>query len=131
MEKKDRERRTGLIKLRVSEAELETIQRHLHRSTDRSLSQYMRKLALNQPVTVNIRNASADDSLRNMLPLRAALEEATASYTLAVRRLQGLQTIPEVRAWLLLHETTRKNLLHQVSRIESLTLQLYEQWLRK
>ena len=131
MEKRGKERRTGLIKLRVSEKELSSIQAHLKQSTDRSLSAYLRKLALNKPVTVKIRNASADDFLRDMLHLRTALEESCRIYSLATQRLQLLQKIPEFRSWLLLHETTREGLLDQVNKIETHIAQLYEQWLQK
>lgn len=130
MEKR-RERRAQLIKLRVSESEVRTIQQHLNKSTSRSLSEYLRKLALNQPLTIKIRNTSADDFLKEVLLLRAALQQTSDTYTKAVAHLQVLQKVPELRGWLLLHESTRAALLEQVRNIEQLTLQLYEQWLRK
>nr|WP_143157248.1 plasmid mobilization relaxosome protein MobC [Cnuella takakiae] len=120
-----------MIKLRISEAELKEIHQHLGRSTNRSLSEYIRRLALNKPVTVKVRNASADDFLEQMLPLQACLEQACDTYTKAVDRLQTLHKLTELKGWLILHESTRAALLEQVSRMESLTLQLYEQWLQK
>lgn len=131
MEKRKRAKRTALVKLRVSEGELEAIQRQLKKTTHRSLSEYLRKLALNKPVTVKIRNASADDFLEGMLTLQVGLQQICDTYSQAVLRLQLLHWLPEIKGWLLLHESTRATLLEQVGRIESLTLQLYEQWLQK
>ncbi len=62
MEKRN-EKRNRLIKLRVSEAELKEIHQHLGRSTNRSPSAYIQRLTLNKPITVKVRNASADDFL--------------------------------------------------------------------
>ncbi|WP_216820727.1 plasmid mobilization protein, partial [Cnuella takakiae] len=115
MEKR-KEKRNRLIKLRVSEAELKEIHQHLGRSTNRSLSEYLRRLALNKPVTVMVRNASADDFLEQMLPLQACLEQTCNTYTRAVDRLPVLNKIPELKGWLILHESTRAALLEQVSR---------------
>lgn len=131
MKQQVKERRTRLIKLRVNEGELDAIRAHQKKSTDRNLSQYLRKLALGKPVTVKIRNASADDFLRDMLPLKVALEETCSVYEKATHRLQVLQKIPEFRTWLLLYDTSRIKLLEQVARIDQRITQLYEQWLQK
>lgn len=131
MEQRVKERRTGLIKLRVSEEELATIRAHQKKSTDRNLSQYLRKLAMGKPITVKVRNASADDFLRDMVLLKTALEEVCAQYEKATLRLKVLEKIPEFRSWLLLYDTSRLQLLEQVTRIDQRITQLYEQWLQK
>lgn len=131
MKKATEQRRTALIKLRVSEEELTKIQSNLRQSTERSLSAYLRKLALNKPITVKVRNASADDFLRDMFHLKGALEETNRLYGQAVTRLQLLEKIPDFKDWLFRHEATRKTIFLQVSAIENRITQLYEQWLQK
>lgn len=131
MKKRVEEVRAKMIVVRLNKGEYQRLQKLQGRTTERCLSTYLRKVALNKPVTVKIRNASADDFLEQMLPLQALLEQTCNTYTKAVDRLQVLHKVPELNGWLLLHESTRAALLEQVSHIESLTLQLYEQWLRK
>jgi hypothetical protein len=131
MKKCGSEVRKKMVVVRLNDGEYQKLQSLQQRTTERSLSAYLRKLALNRPVTVKVRNASADDFLRELLPLRAMLTEAANTYTTAVKRLQLLQKIPEFRSWLMLHEASRSSLVDKISRIESLTTQLYEQWLRK
>ena len=131
MEQRVKVRRTGLIKLRVNERELASIRAHQKKSTDRNLSQYLRKLALGKPITIKIRNASADDFLRDMLVLKTTLKEACNHLEKATHRLRVLDKIPEFRSWLLLYDNSRLQLLEQVTRIDQRITQLYEQWLQK
>lgn len=123
--------RRKMVVVRLNEEEYLRLQKLQGRTTERCLSAYLRKVALNKPVTVKIRNASADDFLEGMLTLQAGLQQTCGTYTQAVVRLQVLHRLPEIKGWLLLHDSTRLTLLEQVSRIESLTVQLYEQWLQE
>lgn len=131
MKKRVEEVRSRMIVVRLNEEEYQRLQKLQSHTTERCLSAYLRKVALNKPVTVKVRNASADDFLEQMLPLQACLEQTCNTYTRVVDRLQALHKVPELKGWLLLHESTRAALLEQVNRIDARIIQLYEQWLQK
>jgi hypothetical protein len=91
----------------------------------------VRKVVLQNPVTVKYRNASADDFLRDMVELKKQLSALAGHYSEAVKKLQLLEKIPEFRTWLLTYENSRQAFQSKVSEIHLKVIQLYEQWLQK
>ena len=131
MRKKESEVRKKMVVVRLNVAEDQLLQKFLKQTTEKTVSNYLRKLALQKPVTVKYRSVSADDFLRDMLELKKELSAIGNNYNQAVKKLHILEKIPEFRSWILLHEKDHLAFLTKVAQIQARLQQLYEQWLQK
>jgi hypothetical protein len=69
----ERKRRLKAITFHVNSEELESIMRYFSKSTFTILSEYAREKTLGHKVQIKYRNASLDDFLKEMVPLKEAL----------------------------------------------------------
>lgn len=128
--KEKKETKSLTFKIRFSESELQKIRSGYSNSTCRTLTAYMRKLLLNKPVTVKIRNASLDAFMAEMITLRNELNAVGNNYNQLIKRLHILKDFPEIKNWLLLHESARKILLNKVDEIKSKINSIDDKWLQ-
>lgn len=131
MKKPEKEVRSLVMKFRVNAEEKKTIQQHIKKSTERSRSNYLRKIALREPVTIRYRNDSADDFLRDMLDLRKQLNGIGNNFNQAVHKLHTLDRIPDFRHWIVAHEQLQNQVVASIENIRLRINQLYDQWLQK
>ena len=73
MKKRKIEVRKKMIVVRMNKTEFGQLEKFKKESTERSMSNYLRKVSLKKPVTVKYRNQSADDFLKQMLELKKEL----------------------------------------------------------
>lgn len=119
------------IKIRMNEDELKCVKKHKAQTTERSLSEYMRNVSMQKPVTVKYRNQSTDDFLKDMLALKKELNAIGNNFNQAVHKLHLLDKIPEFRIWINQYDGLQKSLVNKVEEIKLKVSQLYEQWLQK
>ena len=131
MAKKNREVRKIFFKIRMNNSELEQLKKQKQQSTERSLSNYVRKVALQKPVTIRYRNQSADEFLKQMMELKKELNAVGNNFNQAVHKLHLLNNIPEFRSWIRDYQTLHQAVDQKVQNINSKMIQLYEQWLQK
>ncbi|TWI85761.1 hypothetical protein IQ13_0929 [Lacibacter cauensis] len=131
MKKPAKEVRGKMVVVRMNKQELQQLEKFRQLSTEKTTGSYLRKLALQQPVTVKYRNASADDFLLDMLQLKKELHAIGNNVNQAVHKLHLLEKIPEFRSWVQHYDGLQKVLLCKVGEIAQRMHQLYEQWLQK
>ena len=131
MKKQENEVRKIFVKIRMNESELTQVKKNQQQTTERNLSNYIRKVSLQKPVIVKYRNQSADDFLRDMLPLKKELNAVGNNFNQAVKKLHILDKIPEFRSWVNTNDSLQQSLIRKVEEIKLRMNQLYEQWLRK
>jgi hypothetical protein len=131
MKKKESEVRRRMVVVRLNEREWERLQYFQKMTTEATVSNYLRKVALNKPVLVKYRNATADDFLRDMVDLKRELSALGNNYNQAVKKLHVLDKIPEFRSWLMVYEHSRQAFLQKVEQIHQRITRLYELWLQK
>jgi len=131
MKKQENEVRNIFVKVRMNAGELKQAKKNQRQTTERSLSNYMRKVILQQPVIVKYRNQTADDFLKDMLLLKKELNAIGNNFNQAVKKLHVLEKIPEFRFWITYYEGMQKSISAKVSEIQSRVNELYEQWLQK
>jgi predicted metalloprotease with PDZ domain len=122
--------RGKLLQVRLTPKELEKIHNKFSQSTCRKMSDYVRKVLLDKPITINNRNQSLDDFMAEMIALRKELNAIGNNYNQTVKRLHALQQIDEIKTWLLLNETARKIILNKVAEIKLKINQIDNQWLQ-
>jgi len=122
--------RDQLLQVRLTTKELERIHNKFSQSTSRKLSDYVRKVLLDKPITVNQRNQSLDDFMAEMILLRNELNAIGNNFNQTVKRLHALQQIDEIKTWLLLNETARQIIVSKITEIKSKINQIDSQWLQ-
>ena len=131
MPKEKTEIRSLTLKVRVSPTEKKQLQRFRGKTTERTLSNYLRNLGLQKPVTVRYRNESADDFLREMIDLKKQLNGIGNNFNQAVHKLHTLDHIPEFRYWIKEQQQLHKQVVQGIEQVRSRINQLYDQWLQK
>ena len=122
--------RSRLLQVRLTAKELEKIHTKFSQSTCRKLSDYVRKVLLDKPITVNQRNQSLDDFMAEMIALRNELNAIGNNFNQTVKRLHALQQIDEIKTWLILNESARQIILNKITEIKSKINQINDQWLQ-
>ena len=131
MKKEENEVRRMSIKVRMNQEEMERIKKYQRRTTERSLSEYIRSVSMQEPVTVKYRNQSADDFLKEMLALKKELNFIGNNFNQAVHKLHMLDKIPEFREWVKNYDSLLRSLVNKSEEIRSMVIQLHEQWSQK
>lgn len=131
MKKLESEVRSKMVVVRMNEREINQLTKLQEKTTEKDTSAYLRKVALQKPVTVKYRNESADDFLLDMLNLKKELNAIGNNFNQAVHKLHILDKIPEFRVWVQQYDGLQKVLISKVEEIKLRMNQLYEQWLQK
>ena len=131
MRKSENEVRKLFFKIRMNDAELKQLKNLTKKSTERSISNYLRKVALQKPVIVKYRNQTADEFLKEMIQLKKELNAIGNNFNQAVHKLHLLDKIPEFRNWIKYYQDLHRSVVNKMEEINVKVNQLYEQWLQK
>ena len=131
MKKQENEVRKIFIKIRMNDEELKQVKKKQQQTTERSLSEYIRNVSMQKPVTVKYRNLCADDFLKQMLELKKELNGIGNNFNQAVHKLHLLDKIPEFRGWINQYDCLHGAFLLKIDEIEIRMQKVYEQWLQK
>lgn len=129
MKTKEKEARKKFIKVRVNTQERQLINRQKALSAERTLSDYLRKLALQKPVIIAHRNESLDQLLLRLIDIKNELSAIGNNFNQAVHKLHTLDRIPEFREWIRNYEESRHTLLQKMEETKLKMNQLYDEWL--
>lgn len=116
------------ISFRVRPAEYQKIHGLFSKSTHRKLSEYARNVLLQKPVTIKVRNESADLFLHEMLLFKKELNAIGNNYNQAVKKLHTLNHISEVKWWLNSHEPIHEDFRQLTERIFQKLNEIHQQW---
>lgn len=131
MKKQEREVRNKMVVVRMNETEINQLTKFQQRTTEKDVSSYLRKVALQKPVTVKYRNVSADDFLLDMLNLKKELNAIGNNFNQAVHKLHLLDKIPEFRQWIQQYDGLHQAFISKTEQISFKVNELYKQWLLK
>lgn len=116
------------ISFRVKPAEYQKIHGLFSKTTHRKLSEYARNVLLQKPVTIKVRNESADQYLDEMIGLKKELNAIGINYNQAIRKLHTLNHTGEVNLWLNSHEPLHQNFLQLTERIFQKLNEIHRRW---
>ena len=111
--------RTRIIGLRLTKKEYQQIEKQFNNSTVKKLSDYVRHVLFDKPITVYQRNKSLDDFMTEMISLRNELNSIGNNFNQAVKKLHTLHQIPEFRNWIIAYELDKKILLNKIDEIKN------------
>jgi len=123
--------RKGWLTVRLNEDEEKKLNKFFSRTTSGSLSEYARDVLLSEPVNVIYRNQSADEFLSEMILLKKELNAIGNNFNQAVHKLHMLDHVPEIKAWAILNESSKKVFIKKVDEIKVKINQIYQQWSQK
>jgi hypothetical protein len=129
MQKKEKENRHRKITVRFTEKEFEKIEKSFKTTTKRKLSEYIRYVLLDRPVTVYTRDKSIDEMLVILASLKTELSAIGNNFNQAVKKLHTLDRIPDIKMWSESNEQTQKLFMQKTEEISSKIAQLADQWL--
>jgi len=131
MRETKKEVRNKWLHIRLNETEYNTITDQWKKTTSKELSDYARKVLLKKPVLVRYRNQSADEILAEMIRLKNELHAIGNNFNQAVHKLHVLDTIPQIKIWLLVNENLKNSFLKKTDEIKVRMNEIYQLWLQK
>jgi len=129
--KETKQVRKGWLTVRLNEDEEKRLNKFFSRTTSGSLSEYARDVLLREPVNVIYRNQSADEFLAEMILLKKELNAIGNNFNQSVHKLHTLDHFPEIKAWAILNEASKKIFIKKVDEIKEKMNQIYQQWSQK
>ena len=120
--------RNKWLTIRLNDDEEKKIANLYSRTTSNGLSEYARDVLLKEPVNIIYRNKTADEFLAEMILLKNELNAIGKNYNQVVHKLHMLDHVPEIKAWALLNETSKKAFMKKTEEIKERLNQIYEQW---
>ena len=127
---KENSLRTRIIGLRLTKKEYQQVEKQFNNSTAKKLSDYVRHILFDKPITVYQRNKSLDDFMTEMISLRNELNSIGNNFNQAVKKLHTLQQIAEFKAWIITYELEKKILLNKVDEIKNRINKIADEWLQ-
>ena len=129
--KEKRKIRAKWLTVRLTEDEEKKLISFCRKTASNSISEYARDVLLRKPVIVRYRNQTADDFLEEMILLKKELNAIGNNFNQAVHRLHTLDHFPEIKAWAILNESSKKLFMKKVNEIAEKMSQIYSIWLQK
>lgn len=128
--KEKKSNRTRLVGIRLTPNEYANLEIKCSRTTCRKLSEFLRLLIFNRPVTVIERNGSQDTAIEELSVLREELNRLGNNFNQATKRLNAVNQISEFRNWIASFEQEKTLLLSVLQQIKSQTDKLADRWLQ-
>jgi hypothetical protein len=126
-----KKQRNKWLHLRLTEAEYAKINNGFSKSTKKKLSDYVRCIILNKPITIYTRSKSLDGFISEMILLRSELNSIGNNFNQSVKRLHTLDKIPDIKTWAILNEKSKEILIKKVDEIKEKINQISDKWLQE
>ena len=94
------------------------------------MSDYVRHVLFNKPITVYHRNKSLDDFMKEIISLRNELNGIGNNFNQGVKKLHTLQQIAEFKSWIITYELEKQTLLNKVDEIKNRINKIADEWLQ-
>lgn len=127
--KDTRSNRTRRVTLRFTPEEFQQIERRFHSTTSHKLSDFLRKIIMEEKVVVYTRNQSIDDFLTEIVLLRNQLSAVGNNFNQLVKKLNAARQIPEILTYYLEARFQYKTILSSMEEIKSRINKLSDLWL--
>src|ERR1035438_4875119 len=105
-----RNNRSRIVAVRFKPGEYLVLYNKFRLTTCRQLSEYVRRVLFERKITMYTRNKSLDEFMAEMIQLRNEFSSIGNNLNQAVRKLNSLQQIPEIKVWLIFNDSSNKEL---------------------
>jgi len=128
--KEKKSTRTRLVGIRLTPNEYAKLEGKCAHTTCRKLSEFLRQLIFNRPVTVIERNGSQDQMISELSELREELNRLGNNFNQATKRLHSINQISEFRNFITSYEMEKAFLFSMLEKIKVQTDKLADRWLQ-
>jgi 5-bromo-4-chloroindolyl phosphate hydrolysis protein len=128
MDKKIKSNLTNRVTIRFSKEEYIKLYTSFNETSKRKLSEYVRFVLLQKPVTVYTKNISQDKVLTELIHLKRELNAIGNNLNQSVKKLHTLETNAQGNRWLENFEKVVSNYLELSQEIYSKIAQISDQW---
>jgi len=122
---------TRKVTVRFKPDEYNKVNTSFKSTTKKKLSEYIRFVLLEKPVTVYTRDQSLDEFMAELVRLRNELSAIGNNFNQLVKRLHTMSHLNELREWIQLNEKHKENFFEKVNEINQKISQLSGQWLQE
>ena len=129
--KKEKINLTRKVTIRLKQEEYNKLDKEFKSTTKRKLSEYMRYVLLEKPVTVYTRNQSLDEFMEELKLLRNELSAIGNNYNQTVKKLNSLRHISEINFWAILNEKNRRDFMEKITEINFQISKFSDRWLQE
>jgi len=131
MKTSEKSKLTRKVTVRFKQEEYNKVNASFKATTKRKLSEYIRYVLLEKPVTVYTRNQSIDDLMAQLILLKNELSAIGNNFNQAVKKLHTMDKNSDLKTWVLLNEKHKENFFKKVDEINQKIIQLSGQWLQE
>jgi hypothetical protein len=117
--------------LRFTPEEYQLLEKRFKKTSFRKLSEYMRNVLLEKPVTVNYRDNAMDDVLEEMILLRQELNAIGNNLNQAMRNINSAHGSADTRLWMNLLGVINTKLEPSINQIKDRMNQYADIWSQK
>ena len=100
-------------------------------TTKKKLSEYIRYVLLEKPVTVYTRDQSVDELMTELIRLRSELSAIGSNFNQLVKRLHTASHFQEMKTLVLQTEIDQKRFLEKANEINLKIAELSDKWLQE
>jgi hypothetical protein len=122
---------TRKITVRFKPDEYNKVNVSFKATTKKKLSEYIRYVLLEKPVTVYTRDQSVDELMSELVRLRNELSAIGSNFNQLVKRLHTANHFQEIRTLVLLAETDQKKFLEKSNEINLKIAEMSGKWLQE
>ncbi|MFD2871911.1 plasmid mobilization relaxosome protein MobC [Mucilaginibacter ximonensis] len=122
--------RNRIIGLRLTIEEYGELEKKWQKTPLKKLSEYVRRILFNKPVTVFIRDKSQDDLMAELIVLRQELNAIGNNFNQAVHRLHTLDHLPQMLRWLEIFERDKNVFFTKVDEVQERINLIADKWLQ-
>jgi hypothetical protein len=119
------------LHIRLTQLEFKKIHKGFSSSTKRQISEYVRAILLDKPITIYTRNQSFDDFVAELILLRSELNAIGNNFNQSVKKLNAMSDMAEIKIWVMLNEKSKPLLFRKIDEINEKLAQISEKWLQE
>jgi hypothetical protein len=127
----EEENRSHILLTRLKPAEFKLIDNRFKKTRFRKLSEYIRSVLLEKPITVTYRDKSMDEILEELILLRRELNAIGNNLNQTVRNINSVHPKADTRLWLNLLSVIKDELEPSIIKIKERMNKYADTWSRK
>lgn len=131
MKGKEKINRSRKLTVRFTEGEYNKVLTSFKTTTKRKLSEYVRYVLLDKPVTVYTRDQSVDEMLVVFTSLKSELSSIGNNFNQLVKRLHTASHFQEIKTLVTDTEKQREKFVEKTVEINQIIAQLSDKWLQE
>jgi hypothetical protein len=128
--KKIKSNRRRLVVVRLTLDEYARLEGKCSQTTCRAMSEFVRHLIFNRPVTVIERDGSFDGAVQELTRLRKGLTELGNNFNQSVKLLHSINQISEFRDWIAGYESEKMLIFSILYQIKTQIDKIADQYLK-